>query len=77
MPAGTGCMLYRRAFCLFCKALYRFQLQTPETAVSLEQTQLRGRGSFPGSSLAISPPLWDYSAEVSAREEQESGVEGH
>ena len=52
MSTGTGYMLYRRAFCLFWKALHHFQLQTPETAACLEQIQPKGR------ERAFQDPLW-------------------
>lgn len=42
MSTGTGCLLYRRAFCLVWKAWYYFQLQTPETAACLKQIQPKG-----------------------------------
>lgn len=79
MSTGTGYMLYRRAFCLFWKALYHFQLQTPETAACLEQIQPRGRErAFQDPLwLSVHPSVWNYSAEMSACEEQEPGVQGH
>lgn len=74
MSIGIGYMVYRRAFCLFWKALYHFQLQTLETAACLQQIQPRGRELSRILSGCQSIPLCGI---MSACEEPEPGVQGH